>query len=66
MQTFSLVCLDSPNLQIKWFIFGKSGKYKKPAPAILFVIVSRHADGKCFKKLKYSAVENYIYSHNVA
>ena len=39
---------------------------KKPAPGILFLIVSRHADGKCFQKLKYPAVENYMYLHNVA
>ena len=39
---------------------------KKPALEILFLIVSRHADGKCFRKLKYPAVENYVYSHNVA
>ena len=39
---------------------------KKPAPGILFLIVSRHADGKCFQKLKHPAVENYMYSHNVA
>ena len=64
-------CLNSPNLRIKWFIFRKSGKIrngaaKKPAPGILFLIVSRHADRKCFQKLNYAAVENYMYSHNVA
>ena len=46
-------------------IYKKPGA-KKPAPGILFLIVSRHADGKCFQKLKYPAVENYMYSHNVA
>ena len=44
----------------------RNGAVKKPAPGILFLIVSRHADGKCFQKQKYPAVENYMYSHNVA
>ena len=39
----------------------RNGAVKKPTPGILFLIVSRHADGKCFQKLKYPAVENYMY-----
>ena len=37
-----------------------SGAVKKTTPEILFLIVSRHADGKCFRKLKYPAV-SYMY-----
>ena len=44
----------------------RNGAAKKLAPEILFLIVSRHADGKCFRKLKYPAVENYMNSYNVA
>ena len=44
----------------------RNGAANKPAPGILFLIVSGHADGKCFQKLKYPAVEIYMYSHNVA
>ena len=38
----------------------RNGAVKKPTPRILFLIVSRHADGKGFQKLKYPAVENHF------
>ena len=38
-----------------------NGTVKKTALGILFLIMSRHADGKCFQKLKYLPVENYTY-----